>query len=56
MEQAQRRQAFEGPLVPHFASHLCATLWMKGGRPPHGGWPQEALWRAAGTMFVGHIQ
>ena len=37
----------------HLAAHLCATQWLGVGRPPWGGWPLEALWRAAGAMFVG---
>ena len=37
----------------HIADHVSATQWVRDGRPPQGGWPPEALWRAAGAMFVG---
>ena len=52
-KQAQRRPACRGPLGAHLASQFCATQWMRGGWPPWDGWPPEALYKAAGAMFVG---
>ena len=34
-------------------AYLCAIQCLGGGWPPQGGWPLEAIWRAALAMFVG---
>ena len=41
------------PLEAHLAAHLCATQWLTEGWPLQGGWPKEALWRAADAIFLG---
>ena len=61
-EEAQRRvrgkSRLRGGRRPeaHLAAHRCATQWLRIGWPTWGGWPVEALWRAAGALFVGNIK
>ena len=43
------------PLEAHLASHLCITQRLRGGWPPWGGRPSEALWRAAGARDLGIV-
>ncbi len=45
-------EASEASLVAHFASHVCAMQWLRGGWPPQGGWPLLRLWRHGGAMYV----